>query len=800
MEESGKFFNYNKYVDYRVDGLYALADVEGDVYWLGFHADLPTYENDAHVRLFGTGVAELSETITTTGAVLDLNSHDLTIAPFTGDEDVADEIPFEMVAADAEFTIADESGAGCDVSIPTGRIVDVYGGLRLLEHVAMHGEVRDTPPDWDPQLNIFGTMIVAENANISTLHYLRATVEEEGYLQIYGTAINEGGCYVYGNLDIEGSFTNSGSLQVYDSGAVINSGTFIAESNSQVWLEDTATFQNDATYTAEEYSSMYLVAEASVLNGGTWTNNGNIAFDQEGESTYFRGTFVNEGEMTNAGDFGFYDNSGEVIIYTIDRAGAFYSPGTYEDLRTDVLLTMIKDDSDNGNVHYLGDIANIGDITGGEESEDGIVYADYSDQTIVLLGKENGGSLGGSYESWISVTASNVTLDVNGRTVTDGYWTLYGGSLNIIDSKAGDKAGANTMGATFNVSFSGEGNTIVGGSLTAEKIHFAPLTYEAISNELGTVTLTKCIIAQPTEVMDGPADMLYAALNNSSVMELEYCTITSDGVDSKWRPDSAIYNAYGDMGPGQLTITGGSIAATAYSAISVSDETVAQINDCVISNSGVVAEGDTSNYVGITSWGELTLSGCEVEGTTGIVAEGGVLEIEDCEITGTGAMVYSNDGMITATTGYGVFVGMDVTDTVVQGSETVITSEHGTAMYIREGEDTGGSRVQLLDGTLISKATVEDATDSETGATIYIYALESYPMVDLDVNDVDPQDSSGCVKLVIGAGADDYWCFVYGDQDYVNIEQNGWEMYETVDSQTGERTLTMIGPFRPLPN
>ena len=233
-------------------------------------------------------------------------------------------------------------------------------------------------------------------------------------LTVNGTFNNSGTVNVEGTMDINSNTTNT------------NSGIITILSSTSLHIAGSLTNSGTIEVGSIIADGIPMPGKLVIEADGTLTNTGTIRINPAYVDGVRESKLVNSGTFNNSGSFGTQDNSNVI------SADLFTNSNSYIENR-DGLYAMAK--NGDGRVYYLGPAAQM----------DGW----YADTTVTLLGKKKSQGVDGTLPGG-TVTASNVTLDLNGRTAELNESLFIGEqgsdatpSLTITDSSP-EKAGVLT--------------------------------------------------------------------------------------------------------------------------------------------------------------------------------------------------------------------------------------------------------------------------------------------------------------------------------------------------------------------
>ena len=283
----------------------------------------------------------------------------------------------------------------------------------------------------------------------------------------------------------------------------------------------------------------------------------------------------------------------------------------------------------------------------------------------------------------------NITLDLNGKTITSTQTIINESILTIVDSSTEQTGSINPTrveGITNNNSL-----TINGGNYNSTGDISIVNNKDMIINNANVKAVEVAIVNNDSlTINDVTITDTKIGINNGKTLEITGGTITTSNIginnlnsaESVTISDGTItstnYGIYGDYG--DITITGGTISSTENNAIS------SYFGEIDIQGGTITS----TNNIAINSHNDITVSGGEITGTVGIKNEL-YCPNKNVNYNCSYKTVTVNDGHIVGTNGNGINMTGDTTGKLNIYGGTIEGSTDGinTSAEIQIGKDDG---------------------------------------------------------------------------------------------------------------
>ena len=634
------------------------------------------------------------------------------------------------------------------------------------------------------------------NVTAGTLTNEKTFINTDGTVTVNASFENKStGTISGGELNLKNGGTNSGTI----SGATVNveNGTL---TNGGSITGSTTTVKTGAALTN---NGSITNGSTTVNSGSTFTNNGSIT----NSSTTVNGgaTFTNNANKTISGGSiianGTLENDGKISGSSIKINGANSvnsGTGTIENSTTDINVdftnngtitggtTNIKDTvtltnkgtmNGTGTVTVSGTLDNKGTVGGAlalNINKGASVNVDGTNASISTSGKitvaqdaslniKNGGSATlKAGDDWSgSITNTNGTLNLSGRTDTGKDYTQSGGTLNLTNSTFELAAGSSITAGIVNVtggSFSlADGANMTGGSVNVTSGTVDVAGKIADGAELSITNGVTYDIKPTGDVVLNNND----TWNGTGTVQLSGGTLdfqgAKDGVNGVLKADSGNLKINSELTLGNNSSIASLVNTEINKDVTIGSGATVSLNTGDTWNADVTVSGGTLNYSDLTSNGALHANSGNVNVTGGelTIASGSAIDgLVNTQITGGKVIV--GGGSVTLN-GNDKWTGdIDLTS----GSLDVNLANTNTGKLTASGGNlnVNGGTLSLVDGSSVDTNVTTVLTgnvDVKTGSELNLNQGDIWntsSTVSLNGGTLNYNDISNDGKIVANSG------------------------------------------------
>ncbi|BFM47949.1 Ig-like domain-containing protein [Marinomonas sp. THO17] len=486
-----------------------------------------------------------------------------------------------------------------------------------------------------------------------------------------------------------------------------------------------------------------LAAEAGTVTVNNITQDDVVNAQESGETILVSGTA--SGGDISAGDTVTLEINGQTYTTRIDEDGTWSVDVAGADLAADTEFDAVVSSSDaagntvestGSSTHTVDTEATAGTVTVGAITQDDVINAQESGETILVSGTASGGDI---------AAGDTVTLEINGETYTttvseNGIWSVDVAGADLAADTAFDAVVTSSDAAGNTIESTGSSTHTVDSEATAGTVTVGAITQDDVINaqESGE-TITVSGTATGGDISAG--DTVTLVINDT-----EYTTTVSE--NGTWSVD----------------VAGADLAADTDF-------------DAVVSSSD--AAGNT-----VESTGSSTHT-VDTEATVGTVTVGAITQDDVINAQESGETILVS-GMAT---GGDISVGDTVTLVINDTEYTTTVSENGTWSVDVSGADLAADTAF---DAVVSSSDAADNTVESTGSSTHTVDLAAEAGT-VTVNNITQDD-------VINASESEQTIAVTGTAtggdisagDTVTLEING-QTYTTTVSENGTWTVDVSG-------